>query len=158
MDIELIKKIADEIATEKIEEFKRDFLDLQDSFTTNRYSFRRIFESGVEFQSRFFIKDRTLSQITANQNNYEVGNSTVLRLSTDASRDITGLKGGLRGRVLIIINTGAEDIVLKDEDANSDAKNRIASHSGADITLGTEDGAFLLYDRTSLRWRLILNS
>lgn len=158
MDEEQIKKIATEIATEKIEEFKREFIDLQDSFTTNRYSFRRIFEAGVELQSRFFIKDRTLAQITANQDDYEIGNSTVLRLSTDASRDITGLKGGIKGRVLIIINTGAEDIVLKDEDASSIVGNRIATHSGADITLGTEDGAFLFYDITSLRWRLILNS
>ena len=158
MDKEQIQKIKDEITKAVEKRMDERISNLEDLYNNNRYSDRITFEKGVEMLDRLFIKDVTQSQITANQNNYEIGNYTVIRLSTDASRDITGIKGGLRGRILIIINVGAEDLVLKDEDANSDAKNRIATNSGADITLGSECGAFLLYDITSLRWRLILNS
>lgn len=138
--------------------FLGEFQDLTNSYNKNRYSDRRTFEETVEFLGMMFINSATPSQITANQNNYQPSKSTLLRLSTDASRNITGLKGGVRGRVLIIINVGSNNLVLQDENASSDAGNRIATHSGGDITLGAEDGALLWYDVTSLRWRLILNS
>lgn len=92
------------------------------------------------------------SQITSNQNDYTIADGVqVLRLSTDASRDVTGITGGRKGRVLRIFNIGAQDLVLKNEAAGSTAANRIAL--GADLTIGAGEGAGLMYDSTSSRWR-----
>lgn len=97
---------------------------------------------------------RSPSQITANQNDYNpdaLANVTTLRVSSDASRNITGLAGGFEGRIIIIVNVGTQEIILKTEDALSIAANRFAIN--ADMTLLGNDCAILEYDSVSLRWR-----
>lgn len=95
----------------------------------------------------------TPSQITANQNNYDppgLASATTLRLSTDASREITGLSGTARGRIITIRNVGSFNIVLKDESASSTAANRFSLY--ADVTLEPDQVVFMQYDQTSARW------
>lgn len=95
------------------------------------------------------------SQITANQNDYNPANladATILRLSSDASRTITGLAGGADGRILAIHNIGAQNIVLADESGSSSAANRFALR--LDYTIRPDNLAILVYDNTSQRWRV----
>lgn len=102
------------------------------------------------------VGDLTPSQITADQDNYNPTNLNItntLRLSTDASRTITGLAGGVNGRVMFIVNINTNDIVLSNENASSTAGNRFAI--GADITLNGGEGVTLKYDSTSARWRCV---
>jgi hypothetical protein len=102
-----------------------------------------------------FQGDITPAQITADQNNYNptgLATSYVLRLSSDATRTITGLAGGADGRELILVNVGSQNIVLADEHASSTAANRFALDTS--LTLGADTAARLLYDSTSTRWRL----
>jgi len=98
--------------------------------------------------------DITPAQITANQNNYNPANlatASVLRLSTDASRNVTGLAGGADGRVLSIHNVGTNNVVLKNQDAASTAANRFAF--GTDLTIAADQSVAVIYDATSQRWR-----
>lgn len=100
-----------------------------------------------------FAADISPAQITGNQDDYSptgVSGASVLRLSTDASRDITGITGGDDGRVLFIFNIGGFNIVLKN-DVTSTAANRFLFP--ADITLAPNEGIGLMYDSTSSRWR-----
>jgi hypothetical protein len=102
-----------------------------------------------------FQGDITPAQITADQNNYNptgLATAYVLRLSSDATRTITGLAGGADGRELILVNVGSQNIVLADEHASSTAANRFALDTS--LTLGADTAARLLYDSTSTRWRL----
>jgi len=94
------------------------------------------------------------AQITADQNDYApAGFATtfVLHVSSDASRNITGLAGGADGRVIVIENNGTQNIVLKDESASSLAANRFAF--SADITLAPDTSVMLHYD--SSRWHAL---
>lgn len=103
--------------------------------------------------------DISPAQITANQNDYNptgLSGASTLRLSTDASRDITGLAGGADGRILLIHNVGSYNLVLKDESGSSAAANRFALSS--DITLSTDQCAILQYDATTSRWRCLASS
>ena len=100
--------------------------------------------------------DITPSQITADQNDYNptgLSTSSVLRLSTDAARSITGLAGGSDGRLLVLHNVGSNDILLKDENSSSTAANRFAL-SQAEITLKPDQSIVVQYDSTSNRWRV----
>ena len=100
--------------------------------------------------------DISPSQITADQNDYNptgLSSASTLRLTSDASRNVTGLQGGADGRVLVLHNVGSNNIVLKDDSASSTAGNRFAL--SADITLGVDQAAVLQYDSTSSRWRCI---
>ena len=99
--------------------------------------------------------DISPAQITADQHNYNpagLASASTVRLTSDASRNITGLQGGLDGRLLLIHNVGTNAIVLKDESASSTAANRFALNS--DITLEADQCAVLQYDSTSSRWRM----
>jgi hypothetical protein len=95
-------------------------------------------------------------QITANQNDYNptgAAAAAVLQLSSDASRNITGLAGGAEGRVVSLVNVGSQPIVLPDESTSSSAANRFTL--GANLTVAAKQAAMLRYDGTATRWRLI---
>lgn len=95
-------------------------------------------------------------QITANQNDYApsgFASASVLRFSTDAPRNVTGLAGGADGRVVYLYNVGGSSAVLKAESASSSAANRFGFN--ADITIGGKQSVVLLYDAGALRWRQV---
>ncbi len=96
----------------------------------------------------------TKAQITANQNDYAIGNGSAFRVSSDASRNVTGITGGFGGKLLIIINVGAQSIVLQNQNTGSAAANRIITGTGADYTLATLKTVMLIYDATTTRWNL----
>lgn len=96
----------------------------------------------------------TPSQITSDQNNYNPTNlhtNSMVRLSSDASRAITGLDAGSAGELKFLFNTGSFDITIPDESASSTAANRFATN--ATITLASKTGIIMWYDGTSSRWR-----
>lgn len=104
------------------------------------------------------LNERTPAQITANQNDYAPGDYDVLRMSSDAARNLTGLSGGKMGRLLRIINIGSFNIVIVHESSLSVAANRIVVASVANLTLATTDSATLYYDSTTMRWRVVVPS
>lgn len=110
-------------------------------------------ERGLALSNHFSV-----SQITSSKDDYaptyvgyEHSATTVLRLDSDASRDITGIAHKYDGQVLFLVNVGSNNIVLKDESASSTAANRFALNG--DITLAPDNSAMLWYDGTSNRWR-----
>lgn len=104
----------------------------------------------------------TPAQIAANQNDYAPADSvtatkttvlaSILRLSSDASRNITGMVDPRDGVVKTLINVGANPIVLKNADVGSTAANRF--DFGADVTLAAKQSAKIRYDGTDSRWKL----
>lgn len=100
--------------------------------------------------------DISPATITANQSDYNptgLVTAAVLRLASDAAREITGLQGGDDGRVLLVVNSGSFSITLKNQNAGSSANNRFLF--GGDIVLQPGAGQTLLYDTTGAtnRWR-----
>lgn len=98
--------------------------------------------------------DVSPSQITTNVDNYAptgIATAATLRLSTDASRNITGISASqVDGRELTIINVGAQNIVLMNN-VTSTAANRFLLN--ADLIILPEQAVRLVYDATSSRWR-----
>jgi hypothetical protein len=122
------------------------------------------FKVGYADGSKFSVADNgsfrlagvlSPAQISANQNDYAptgIENAISLRLNSDASRDITGIATDPdSGRILLVQNVGAQNIVLKNESASSSAAYRLALK--ADITIAANGAAILWYDTTSVRWR-----
>jgi len=106
------------------------------------------FDSAVAFTA-----DITPVQITANQNDYAgcvLVTNVVCRISTDASRNITGFAGGTDGALLFLYNVGSFNAVLKNLTSSSSA-NQLTIN--ADITIGPNQGIILQYDSTSTKWR-----
>lgn len=101
------------------------------------------------------LQTSTPAQLVANVNNYDMGLRSVVRLSSDASRNITGLDNVRDTKMILLINVGSFDIVLTHEDASSSIGNRIITITGASVTLAAAGSMILIYDAVSLRWRQI---
>jgi hypothetical protein len=101
-----------------------------------------------------FRSDLTPAQITANQNDYAPAghaDAFMFRLSTDASRNITGLQGGTDGRIIDLVNVGSFPFVLTDDDVLSTAANRFRLEGP--VTVRPDQGISLIYDTVLSRWR-----
>jgi hypothetical protein len=96
------------------------------------------------------------AQLTANTNDWgptDLYRAKVVRVSTDASRNLTGIVAQSPGRLVVLVNVGSNDLVLKDADTNSSAANRFALNG--DVTLGADHSVLLVYDGGSTRWRCV---
>lgn len=103
------------------------------------------------------LRTITPSQLTANTDNWNpTGLSTadVIRASTDASRNLTGIVAPAASRMIVLENIGSFDLVLI-HDSTSTAANRFLCPDDNDLTLPPDSGVFLIYDETSDRWRAI---
>ena len=97
----------------------------------------------------------TPTQITSTQNDYSptgLATATVLRLSSDTIRSVTGLAGGASGRVLVIWNAGNFGIRFLKENVGSTAANRFSTT--ANLTLLPGGSMLIQYDAVSARWRI----
>lgn len=98
------------------------------------------------------------AQLVANTDNWSptgLATADVIRVSTDASRNLTGLVAPASGfQALVLANVGAFDLVLK-HNVTSTAANRLYCPNDADVTLQKDSVAILVYDLTTLRWRVI---
>lgn len=98
--------------------------------------------------------------ITANQNNYNptgFATADVVRLASDASRDITGLQTTQLTNWRLtkrLINVGANDIVLRDLDGSSDAANQFLI-AGGDLTLSPNQSVVVFVDVTTAKVRVL---
>jgi hypothetical protein len=106
-----------------------------------------------QFTSKLFLDADSPAQIVANENNYDPGSKVVSRLSSDATRSITGIAAGTPYQFRILVNIGANDITLVHESVGSTAANRFTSVTGSDLTLGPGKIALLVYDDVSTRHR-----
>jgi len=96
--------------------------------------------------------ENTPDQLTADQNNYVIGNYDILRISSDKDVTITGLKGGIKGRSLRIFNVGNFRLIFAHANASSDPENRFDIVGGEDIEIFPSGNISLYYDSTLSRW------
>jgi hypothetical protein len=99
----------------------------------------------------------TPTQLSADVNDYApagVENASVMRVSSSASFNITGLAGGYNGRAMTLINVGLQPINLINQSTLSLAANRFFTGS-SDTTLNANSAASLIYDSTSSLWRIV---
>lgn len=100
------------------------------------------------------ISPTTLTTNTDNWAPTDLATSSVIRASTNASLNLTGLTGGASNRNIRLLNVGANPLVLV-HDATSTAANRFLCPNGQTFTLAANTGVDLMYDATSSRWRVV---
>lgn len=79
--------------------------------------------------------------------------ASILRATTDATRELRGLAGGTDGRVVFLQNVGNQKLKLMNEAGSSLAANRFSI--GADLILRPGQTVLLVYDPVSSRWRAL---
>lgn len=96
----------------------------------------------------FAVKNQNLVEdVTANQNNYTLGNYDMIFLNPTANRTIRGITGGVKGRLLFIRNTSqtGSTLTFTHQDAAATAGNKITTASLGSIVLGVRQTAIFTY-------------
>lgn len=101
----------------------------------------------------------TASHITTNLDDWTpTTRARNIRISTDASRTLTGINYNLPanfdGEQHEIWNIGSFNLVLQNQGGTSTAAYRFICDIGGDITLRPNERAYLEYDGTTQRWRV----
>lgn len=121
------------------------------------------YQTALDVCGYMFWCAQTVTQFTANQDNWAFPNpGVVFRISTDASRDLTGLvartvNGNAQPQLAVLVNTGSNPLVLKHESGSSTAANRFSLPGSSDFSLAGGATAPLWYDPTTQRWRLFVH-
>ena len=90
------------------------------------------------------------------KNDHPCGGHGVLLLQTDASRVVTGLAGATDSQFLLVVNVGANDLVIAHDSAWSTDVNRIITGpSGTPLTVPPNGSVTLWYDADQPRWRVV---
>jgi len=104
---------------------------------------------GIDNASTLVQVPATPAQITSNQNDYAgCDDVSACFLDSDASRNVTGMTAGDGGdgEIKILVNDGANDIVLVDQSGSSSAANRFDNTvAGTNITLSAGEMALCVY-------------
>ena len=99
----------------------------------------------------------TPATITVDENNYNpagLSGASILALSSDAARAITGLAGGASGRIVVLVNVGTFSLKLVSASGSSDPANRFSlKRSFTAIAPGC--GIILAYNVEASRWRVM---
>jgi hypothetical protein len=99
-----------------------------------------------------FIAPAQLVADTHNYNPAGLSTTRTLVVTTDASRNLTGLQAQAEGFELRLYNAGAFNLVLVHVSGSSSAANQFHCPGGANFTLNTEDIVRLFY--YSSAWRV----
>jgi hypothetical protein len=101
------------------------------------------------------VKQATVTTLSADVNDYALGAGASFRISSDASRTVTGIAGGVDGRIAEVVNVGVNPVVFAHDSTSSVAANRVLTFSAASVTVPAGGAARFVYDATSSRWRLV---
>lgn len=97
--------------------------------------------------------ENTPDWLTADQDNYYIGNYDVLMILSLLQVNITGLSGGVKGRYLKIFNVGIYDITFLNDSASSLDVNRIFTESETSVSIGAKGWIDFYYDEAISKWR-----
>jgi hypothetical protein len=100
------------------------------------------------------ISPTALAANTDNWNPTGLSTALIIRASSSANYNLTGIVAPAAGRTVLLINVGANNIVLK-HNATSTSANRLRTPNQVDCTLTPESSCILWYDITSAMWRVL---
>ncbi len=99
------------------------------------------FEKGSDFST------------TGSSNNVNFGTGVMFRLTGATAQTITGIAGGVNGRIITLVNAGSAAATIKNL-GSSDPDKQITTGTGADITLQVGASTTLAYDSGASLWRV----
>jgi ethanolamine utilization microcompartment shell protein EutS len=107
----------------------------------------------LEVAGSFAISGK--ASMTSNQNNFNLGGKSVIKVSGGGPFTLTGISGGVDGMIVHIYVTQSTDLIIAEDSGSSSAGNRIETGSNFDIAISQGGGVTLMYDGDAAYWRVI---
>ena len=68
---------------------------------------------------------------------------------------LNGIAGGVDGMILYVFTSSGSTLVLANESISASVGTRIATHTGANVTISGRGGATLIYESSTALWRVV---
>lgn len=102
------------------------------------------------------VLEASLPALVATTNDLPLPRGQSFRLSTSGgAQTVTGFANGMAGRFVFILNVGANNISLANQNVGSKAENQIITGTSATVAIQPNRSALLIYDGVSFSWRLV---
>jgi hypothetical protein len=95
----------------------------------------------------------TLAGVSTSQNNYNLGNGGIIRISATVAVNITGFVATTSGDARLLSNIGATAITLKHNSADSSTGNKILCVNATDLEIPPGGSCAVYYDGVDNVWR-----
>ncbi|MBI1885435.1 MAG: hypothetical protein HYS09_03850 [Chloroflexi bacterium] len=103
------------------------------------------------------LRRSDFTAVNGNNHNIAVGSAGFVRVTgPTAAFIVTGIVGGVDGRILILYNDAGQDMTIAHLNAGSSAANQIRTMAAADITTTGRGAAILVYDSNASQWVAIV--
>ncbi len=104
-----------------------------------------------------YKQDINSALVNGNNNNVAAPSRGFLKIKIGPTGAfaITGIAGGVDGRILVLYNVTGQNMTLSHEDALSTGLNRIISTTGASVVTTGDGTAVLIYDIDAQRWLIV---
>jgi hypothetical protein len=95
--------------------------------------------------------------LAANTNDWALSTSnSYFKITSSTDVNVTGIASGVDGRVIVLANTGSNNIIFQSENAGSTtAADRFHFPGGSDIIVAPDGTLTLIYDSGISRWRFV---
>ena len=101
-----------------------------------------------------FQRNTTDFTAVGTQDDVNLGTGVLFRINGASAQTITSIAGGADGRVITIVNAGANAAAFQNETGPT-AANRIITGTGGNLSVPTGSTIQLAYDSGASRWRVI---
>lgn len=98
---------------------------------------------------------RTMALGAGDNDDEPTGSDVVQLMTSPGGSNLTGLDGGVDGRVIVLLNISGAAIIVEHDDAGSAAANRVLLPNSADLTIVDYGAVMLWYYGTGARWRVL---
>ena len=111
----------------------------------------------VDVNGDVAIRENAFTAAGGNNNDINIGNYSFVRISGPAAAfTITGIAGGVNGKMVVLYNSTAQNMTISHNDNNSTtAGDRIYCKSSANYVVGQYGVATLIYNATDSRWIVV---
>jgi fibronectin-binding autotransporter adhesin len=92
---------------------------------------------------------------TGSTNNVDFGTGALFRLTGASAQTITGIAGGVDGRMITLVNAASQSATIANNSGSSSAANRIITGTGTNMTLAAGASINLVYDSGASFWRVV---
>mgnify|MGYP001591730221 CR=1 FL=1 len=107
----------------------------------------------VDIAGGIALRSGAFTAVNGSNNNINIGGTSFIRITgPTAAFSITGIAGGVDGKVVILYNATTYNMTIANENTNSTTTNRITTLSGSGISTTGVGAITLIYDSTASRW------
>lgn len=108
----------------------------------------------LDVEGDIVVKKSTVT-VAGTYNALNRSSASSIYFNTSGTINLNGIDAGVDGLILYIFCGTSTTLVIGNENASAAASDRIATHTGANVTISGRGGATLIYESTSARWRVV---